>query len=367
VAVRPAASSGHPDKKSAIELRYVRYKGKLVLWRGHVPILNVRYNNDVCGPHRDWQDAETCFTANLGADVPGTGFRLSDGPAMTLYDTPSNDCGNLRGVAIWIDGQKVILESELTAGWYRYIPRWTLHSNGRIDAQFAFAATKNACTCQTHHHHAYFRLDFDVVEHGNNAVEEYENSGGSYSLKKTITTEERRVRGASDLKWRIQHSGGKYYDLVPGPDDLPAVDTDIGFAKGDLWVLPYHADELEDGVSCVSCSVAEAAIQIDGFDNNESVSNQNLVVWYGGHFIHAIGEGGEAVEITGPSLIPSPGFGNCARLRLTIARASRPAPAAGGAGKSSRCGGIGRSSFRGRRKRGPGWGRPSARSSCRAG
>ena len=53
VAVRPAASSGRDG--SGIELRFVDYKGRRVLHRAHLPILNVRYAGNACGPYRDWQ------------------------------------------------------------------------------------------------------------------------------------------------------------------------------------------------------------------------------------------------------------------------------------------------------------------------
>src|SRR5262249_5156772 len=60
--VRPASSSG--TNGSAIELRYVDYRGKRVLYRAHVPILNVKYNGDACGPYRDWQNQEGMIQAN---------------------------------------------------------------------------------------------------------------------------------------------------------------------------------------------------------------------------------------------------------------------------------------------------------------
>ena len=36
-------------------MRYVDYRGKRLLYRAHVPILNVKYNGDACGPYRDRQ------------------------------------------------------------------------------------------------------------------------------------------------------------------------------------------------------------------------------------------------------------------------------------------------------------------------
>ena len=61
IAVRPAASSG--AQGSGVELRGVSYRGRRVLRRAHVPILNVRYDGDACGPYRDWQNEEGRFKA----------------------------------------------------------------------------------------------------------------------------------------------------------------------------------------------------------------------------------------------------------------------------------------------------------------
>ena len=47
---------------------------KKVLRRANVPILNVKYDDDACGPYRDWQYQEGMIEAN-GNDV-GAGFRL---------------------------------------------------------------------------------------------------------------------------------------------------------------------------------------------------------------------------------------------------------------------------------------------------
>ncbi len=50
--IRPSASSG--TNSSGIEVQNVKYKGRTVMKRGHVPISNVKYVNDECGPFRDW-------------------------------------------------------------------------------------------------------------------------------------------------------------------------------------------------------------------------------------------------------------------------------------------------------------------------
>jgi hypothetical protein len=145
---RPAASSG--TNGSGIELQYINYKGKTVIRQAHVPILNVKYDEDACGPYRDWQYEEGMIEADGDDVVPG--FRLCSTPAKTILDSRS-DQGNFLGVAVYVDRQEVVLVSEMEAGWYRYISEWRLHANGTIKPRFGFAAVNNSCVCNTHHHH----------------------------------------------------------------------------------------------------------------------------------------------------------------------------------------------------------------------
>ena len=152
LAVRPAASSG--TNGSGVELRYVDYRGKRLLYRAHVPILNVKYDGNACGPYRDWQYQEGQIQA-VGTDV-APGFRLCTAPATTILDTGS-DTGNYLGVGIFVEGQEVVLVSEMEAGWYRYLSSWRLHSDGSIKPRFGFAAVDNSCVCNRHHHHVYWR------------------------------------------------------------------------------------------------------------------------------------------------------------------------------------------------------------------
>lgn len=118
--IRPSVSSG--TLASGLELRDVKYRGRSVLKRGHVPILNIQYLDDVCGPYRDWQYQEGMFQAT-GMDI-APGIRdCGTTPATTALETGS-DGGNFRGVAIYRQGTEVVLVTELEAGWYRYIHEW---------------------------------------------------------------------------------------------------------------------------------------------------------------------------------------------------------------------------------------------------
>jgi hypothetical protein len=302
LATRPSASSG--TNGSGIELRYVDYLGKRVLFHAHAPILNVEYGTDGqaigCGPtYRDWQNAETPFEAHGTAVAPG--FVLCPQPARTIIDNDT-DAGNFAGVAIFVDGSEVVLVSELQAGWYRYITEWRLHANGTIRPRFGFAGTENPCTCHLHTHHVYWRLDFDIRTPGNNIVEEFNNPpivGSDHWHTKQF--EIRRVRDtAHKRKWRVRNSrSGEAYTIVPGAKD--GVPTTYGV--GDLFVLRYRSGELDDGqVFTTDPNLSRA--HIDKFMTPpESVFDTDVVIWYAAHYVHDAGV--EVGNRVGPDLVPS--------------------------------------------------------------
>jgi len=299
--VRPAASSG--TNGSGVELRYVDYRGKRVLYRAHVPILNVKYDNDACGPYRDWQNQEGMIRAD-GDDV-APGFRLCSSPATTILDTGS-DTGDYLGVAIYVQGQEVVLVSEMQAGWYRYVSQWRLHSDGTIRPRFGFSAVRSSCVCNVHHHHAYWRLDFDIGTAANNRVREFNDPplGGSHWHDKNY--EIRRPRDPSrKRKWRVENkSSGEAYDIIPGPNDgLAATSSDQPFPRGDVWILRYRDSEIDDGVIATGPPY-EAAL--DAWVNGEPINGADVVVWYGAHFTHDVEheEPGEFGHLVGPDLKP---------------------------------------------------------------
>lgn len=300
--VRPAASSG--TNGSGIELRYVDYRGKRVLYRAHVPILNVKYNGDACGPYRDWQYQEGMIRAD-GVDV-APGFRLCNAPAETILDTGS-DTGNFLGVGVYVAGGEVVFVSELEAGWYRYLSEWRFGMDGTIRPRFGFAAVESQCVCNVHNHHVYWRFDFDIETAAHNRVLEY-NDPPLFGRSKWHTKqfEIRRDRDSGRArKWRVENTITRAgYDIVPQPNDGAATTMpDWPFGRGDVWILRYHGNEIDDGVVATG---PPYEAQIDSWVNGESVSDDDVVVWYGAHFTHDVHESGPAQHghIVGPDLVP---------------------------------------------------------------
>src|SRR5918997_1239262 len=298
---RPSYSRG--TNGSGVTLREVDYRGKRVLYRAHAPILNVQYNNNACGPFRDWLFAESYIQAN-GTDV-APGIRWCPTPARTILDPPETDSGNFRGVAIYIQGQEVVVVSELEAGYYRYISEWRLHDDGTIRPRFGFSAVENPCVCEVHHHNVYWRFDFDIITEGNNVVWEFNSPPIAGSSNWHINSWEiMRYRDPSrSRRWWIENSTtGDAYMLIPGPDDGVA----DPFARGDVWILRHHDWEIDDGISAAPSQAGQsqpnAPANIGSFINGESTYNQDIAIWYAAHFTHDVHE--ESGHIVGPTLQP---------------------------------------------------------------
>ena len=287
--IRPSSSSGASSERSGIEVRDVKYKGKSVLKRGHVPILNVQYVNNVCGPFRDWQYAEGYFNAPAeGATNPAPGFRiLADGQVATTAVETRNDFGNFQGVAVYKQdvgyGTEVVLVSEMNAGWYRYIMEWRFAPDGTIRPRYGFGSTTNSCVCSPRNHHVYWRFDFDIVQ-PNNKVFQVERGR---KFLRAITTEAAILRETqTNRSFLIQNANGdEAYQLTPGMND-GSVTNDLGvltdtFGGGDFWLLRFKGTAASPGE--LDDPNTGAAANLAPWVNGESIDNQDIVIWYAAH------------------------------------------------------------------------------------
>ncbi|MFZ0157831.1 MAG: hypothetical protein WAL50_02285 [Kineosporiaceae bacterium] len=280
VVVRPRASAPtHVGKGSGVELKYVTYRGRLVLWQAHVPILNVLYDDGVT--YRDWQNQETPFLAD-GFDPVGPGWRVCTSPPATILES-GTDAGNFQGVALhYADGELRIV-SEVQAGWYRYMSDWRLRDDGTIAPRFGFAGTRNPRTCMRHQHHVYWRLDFDIDGAGNDVVEERGLSLPGRPLWWRLVRETKRKRTLFARRWRVLDARtGRGYRINPGSAD----GTADGYGVADLWFLRYRWTELDDGVSVVGGTPTDTQCRLDQYLTGESIDGTDVVIWYAGHFVH---------------------------------------------------------------------------------
>ncbi|MDW8105924.1 MAG: hypothetical protein RMK45_00435 [Armatimonadota bacterium] len=274
---RPSGSRSDGQNYGAgVEIADVFFNGRLVLKRGGMPVLNVFYNNNGCGPYRDWLYSETCFKCN-GTDI-GNGLRVANPGtrAITICDD-GNDSGNFRGVGIHEepDGE-LLLITECSAGWYRYITGWRFHPSGILKPRFLYGYTDSSCVCIGRLHNGYWRLHFALDGVGGLVVEESSTPRGARrEVWQPIRIEARRLRWPNrNTRWRVRKlSTGFTAEIVPGERDgffeLPST------GEGDVWVVKARATEMMGS--------GGAFANITQYVNGERVFNEDIVVWYGVH------------------------------------------------------------------------------------
>src|SRR5262245_58613658 len=135
--VAPPDSTSPHGRHSGLELRHVFYKGKRVFWQAHVPVINVLYDKpDPAGvqSYRDWLHEYAGFKVD---NILGPNYAEPKNPPVTTCAGPGQaDQGTFQGVAMEKHADRIILTTELQAGWYRYIQSWTFYLNGVIEPRF---------------------------------------------------------------------------------------------------------------------------------------------------------------------------------------------------------------------------------------
>ncbi len=329
VVIRPSSSSG--TRGSGIELLNVRYRNKLLLKRAHVPILNVNYidksRDGFCGAfYRDWQWEEYPFYCE-GKDwedqdkkiIPN--FRHCTTPSKTLIDRFPNgtqlDGGNFNGVAFDISNDEVVIRSQLTAGWYRYTSEWRLAANGTIMPRWGFGGVtrstddnRGPCVCVQHHHHVYWRFDFDIEVASNNGFKECDKPGTCQD----VHFEGRREKGQQPQSryWEISNKvSGNSFQLKAGKNDgkwnpNPRVGyptEDLNYGIGDVWLANLVDEKFDDGMNKLEGRDATVA-DFSRIMGKSGIAGKDIVVWYSASFMHhQMAEHGES-HVVGPDLVP---------------------------------------------------------------
>ncbi len=293
--ISPDESSGIDG--SGLELRDVYFKGKLVLRRAGVPVINVDYDPGGCGSYRDWQHALMGFTADHPLGGPGSRYAEPTAPPQTMCDHPGLDAGDFAGVAAYKTARQLVLTTQVQAGPYRYVHTWTFWPDGSIDARIAFTSRFDPCNQKAHDHHAYWRLELDPGGGGKDYAEEAVPGGGAGPPRwmRFRTEASRRSDPARGGDWRVHAAGGSGYEILSPPGNGVAG----AWAVADFWVLAFHPEEIDDGGA--RPGPRGGAVQLDRYLDGEPVDGARLVVW-----LHATArhEGSTRCRFVGPTLRP---------------------------------------------------------------
>jgi subtilisin-like proprotein convertase family protein len=186
---------------------------------------------------------------------------------------------------------------------------WRFHLDGTIEPIFGFGATSNSCTCNAHHHHAYWRLEWavDAVSNGTtddpatgiNTLER--RQPGTADVYSPITVEDvfERDPAGYDKDWfRVKNPAtGNGYLIQPGEHDGSA--TGDAYAKWDLAALALNPSQIDD-------ENTDTSVRLSPWFNDETLgATKRLVTWYRASYDHDDpGGSGEACELAGPKLVP---------------------------------------------------------------
>ena len=295
---RPANRS--TSNSQGLEIRNVTYRGRKVIERAGVPVLNVEYDPGAsCNCYRDWMytearmDTDNVFSGSCYAEAQAV-------PVLTTCELPTGgDAGTFRGVAVEDFGDELVLTSNTSAGWYRYRMKWHFYADGRIWPEYSFSAASATCTTAAHRHHAYWRFDFDLEDTPTNDEVSEVTAAGATTV---FTAEADRTWGnpADGIYWRVRDETADVgFTIEPSAADLELpVDA---FSKTDALVLRYKATEIDDGIGLGGgCAFL---YDTRNWVNGEAVTNQDIVFWYRSSALHAAGNPWEC-DIVGPTLRP---------------------------------------------------------------
>ncbi len=305
----PQTSTG--TSGSGIEISNAYYNGHLVFKRAHAPILNVLYLPGGCGCFRDWSNSEVKFRVKdpSGIAVNGMGpgaYYETNFPAETVCETggsggdiPSGT--GFRGVSAEKSGDPLVLTTQMTAGWYRYVMRWKFYLDGRVQPWYGYSAVSASCINNAHTHHNYWRLDFDIDGPANDTLQQGPASPrpvGPQGPWKPSGTEQHGAISSS-YNWAVRDTvSGRGYRVVPTTTMAPL----DNFAVSDSWALQYKPNEIDDN------NAGGCPLNFNALENQESIENQDVVLWVrGGQFHQA-----SAIDDCGTSVYTLEPFGNWA-------------------------------------------------------
>jgi primary-amine oxidase len=222
-------------------------------------------------------------------------------------------------------GRDLVVFFIATIGNYDYAINWVFHEDGTLEVDGALtgimlpkgvSAAKSGGHGQghmvspnvvaPHHQHFFnFRLDFDV-DGQQNSVNEMNTTAtpagpanpylnGMVMKETTLATEAlagRQINMPTARTWAVvnpsahnalgNHTG---YVLVPGVNSIPYIGTTsqvrqrAGFVNHHVWVTRYHDGEMYAAGVYPNQSLGGGGLA-SWAANNESIANQDVVVWY---------------------------------------------------------------------------------------
>jgi len=278
---------------TGLTLRNVSYGGELVLGKASMPVVRVKYVKEMV-----WWNPFTWF-----------GSRAESGRCGPFQDrlrwqdlAPIANCADNK---VCVERATVNGVQWLEIGIYARIGEYHLYQAWHFseDGELRPILHSRGLSCNTdHHHHAYWRLDFDVNGNGLDQVFVQDRGGpdkGWGAGWRKYTNERNDVKSpATQRVWfvRDQPTGHGVW-ILPGDGYLPLKDDGERDKFGDLDVAIRRASPAEDLPWTFG-----ARGQLGYDEDNQGVQEQDVVVWYVAHLPHMAALGPTKWLTLGPTL-----------------------------------------------------------------
>ena len=257
---------------AGLGIRQVKFQNELLIYKASMPVIRVKYDGDACGPYADrisWDSLVNISNCGGGKVCQET------------YSSGGHD---------WLEFG-ILAE----IGEYRIYQVYYFTSDGWINA----ALWSRGLQCEINHaHHPYWRMDFDINGAASDQLfvrgDNIGNEGWGPGWHK-YTNEQQAIKNpGQNTQWFVRDSPSNHGAwLIPGSND----GTFDSFAAIDYAARRYHGNEDEPWQFGAFGDV--------GYNNGESVEEQDDLVWYVAHLHHAASQGSGVWHQAGPWIFVS--------------------------------------------------------------
>lgn len=308
---------------SSLEVRKVHYKGILAMERMHMPMLFAQYSSGLC--YRDWKDTPSQFLQASGIEDPvrpaittcdaSVSMTQSVGncPFQDVSPGGSGQVGNgadcTTGVQVEKYSDHMVLTTNHSASWYKYTARYIFHADGRIQPRFGFGNSTGTQSNNTHWHHGYWRINFDIDGPGNDEMFISTDLGETRQdqefsdVRETLTADNNETVYSDEVTWVVRDSiTGRGFRVVPGSggnsqkgeiDDyaVPSDPSGVGHHEVDVMTTRYKLingtlteySDTPGSNSLGNCIMQEEKLVGDAQSQNnlpENLVGEDIVFWY---------------------------------------------------------------------------------------
>lgn len=272
------------SNNEGLVIKNVTWKGVSVLHKGSMPAIRVKYRGDAqdvesgCGPYLDRISNEAIDDA------------LDDG-----LNNPYSGAIPTRVVLRFFDNdERIEIGVFAILGDYDLFQSWNFTKSGKLIPKLH---SRGWSCCEdgienTHKHHVYWRLDFDVEDKNNSIWLHRKRVNGETHSR--YEKEQNTWKKESDisLRWTIKKPGAERYVAVQYPNQGPRDKTGkpwFHFGAHDAYVRRYHQEENKGWQYCGDTKF-DCLIQL-GYGwavppGPENVVNKDIVFWIVGHIKH---------------------------------------------------------------------------------